>query len=320
MIAHARTLLLVAAVGLLCHGFCEAQQPGTAYRWRAPGAYFGEPTPISDRDEASTSQSSFSIGYRAEPVTETRSRDILIGKYRVVPNPALGYAYAGFAIPFNTPMALNSQAAFQFDARTDSSIDRLEVVLRDTSRRRATHVVTLEPSKEWTTVSVPAAQLASVDQDAIESAAVVVLAPGEGTIEVSNVQLPVRALVKDVSVIEEIRTAPKWYTDAEMGVRVAQRLDRPILIRLNNSSEGAMTRLDSDQWRGVTEQTVNIVLSSEDLSSLPEGFELMSFRSQDPLIYLFGPGGELIIDAAASDSGAKSMADALAKRAGSRSQ
>jgi hypothetical protein len=81
-----------------------------------------------------------------------------------------------------------------------------------------------------------------------------------------------------------------------------------------------MTRLDSDQWRGVTEQTVNIVLSSEDLSSLPEGFELMSFRSQDPLIYLFGPGGELIIDAAASDSGAKSMADALAKRAGSRSQ
>jgi hypothetical protein len=284
----------MCAVILAGASMTSAESDGMAYSGRAPGAYFGDPTPISDRDESSTSQSSFRIAQTAEPETDVRSRDILVGTYTVAPNPSLGYAYAGFAVPFNTPMALQEDAAFQFDARSAEGVERLELVLRDTSRRRATQVVTLAPSTSWTTITVPASQLASIDKAAVESAAIVVLSPGSGRLEISNMRLPVRSPVTEQTILEEIRSAPKWHVDATMAMHVARRLQSPLLILEDLSDAPSREVLQGEEWHEVLAKTVNLRLRDEELLGLPADLAAVRDRTPGPRVYVFSPTGELL--------------------------
>jgi len=315
MKSHVFLATAVLLVVMQAGGIAHADSEGMPWLWRAPGSYFGDPVPISDRDESSQAESSFRITFRAEPVTEVRSRDILVGLYSVVPNAALGYAYAGFAVPFSAPMAFDEGASFQFDARAEPGIERLELVLRDTSRRRATSVVEIAESAEWTTITVPASELAAIDQESIESAAIVVLSPGEGRLEISNVRFPVRGVALEQNIVEEIRTAPKWYTNGHMGVIVAQRLNRPLLVCYDSQFNTEEDAFDSDIWRGVLKQTVNVRVNEKTIHTLPDAFTEVVHRSSAPMVALFEPDGTRIDLASASESVGMLMDAVLTYRA-----
>jgi hypothetical protein len=124
----------------------------------------------------------------------------------------------------------------------------------------------------------------------------------------------VRSLATELTILEEIRTAPKWYPNAEMAVRVAKQLNRPVLVRVAHSPETAGAGMNGADWRQVLDQTVNISLTSETIDTLPTGFVVKPSTTANPTVLLFEGDGTLLMSAGAGDEHAQAIAAALAKR------
>src|SRR5690606_6614706 len=81
-------------------------------------------------------------------------------------------------------------------------------------------------------------------------------------------RLPLRAPALEMSIIDEIRTAPKWHVDAAMALHVARLLQKPLLVLVDASQTPSREFVEGDAWSGILSRTVNLRITD------PEGITL----------------------------------------------
>lgn len=217
-----------------------ATTQGVRYDPAAAGPFFGAPVPISDRDESP----------QATSVTTVESRSPQLRLHvNVVPNPELGYEYAGIAVPFPAPLPLDPSASFAFELRSSEPLEGFEVVMRDTSRRRAVYRPSLADSSEWQQIAIPGARFDALDATRIESAAFVLTSPVEAEVELRSIYLPLRVDPTRLSVLQRIQYAPKWHSSAEFAGTVAEIRGVPLVIASVDIPE---------RWDALLLQTINL--------------------------------------------------------------
>lgn len=268
----------------------DAPREGMPYHWRAPGAFFADPVPISDRDESSRSESSVRLRPGAADLPGRGTIDVMEMSYTVRPNPELGYSYGGLAIPFHAPMELLPGGGVHFRARANPPLERLEVTLRDTGRRRASRHVAVPGGTDWTEFRLPGARFTGIDADSLESIAFVVLAEGEGSVEIADLRLPVHSTADNLTALERLVTRPKVYTSSAMARLVAAEMDRPLLLLAtpdDSAEEQWNDLIASDAWRGILMETVNTIAGPG---------ERGNHGAETPALRLLSPGGEELLE------------------------
>ncbi|MCC5877113.1 MAG: hypothetical protein JJU11_12910 [Candidatus Sumerlaeia bacterium] len=261
-------------------------EAGMSYHFRAPGAYFSEAVPISDRDESSRSTTMIRLETGVDTIDGRPPMEYMGMRYTVSPNPGLGYSYGGFAIPFHAPMSLISNGEFHFKARATPLLeDGLQVTLRDTDHRRSSHHVKIHSDREWQDITIPAGKFTGIDTGSLESIAFVIVREGEGTVDIANLRLPVLSDAENLGVLDRIRSRPKIYTNAGMAAQVAASLGRPLLVLRTTDIEASRQislLLEDPRWRELLAKV--IITNAAPEGDFPPDSKLLLISTDNSLL------------------------------------
>ncbi len=297
LIALLGLMVLPETFGLRAEPGRDSLPPGTLVDWRDLSLYAANPVAISDRDESANATSALSIDFPRLQLPNGRQEAVLEARFVVQPNQELGYSYAGVAIPFHSPTSLMETESFQFLLQSTVDLEAFEVVVRDTERQRAVHLLPVSSSADWQHVSLPASTFREIRRDSIESIAFVVGEESEGVFRVAELRLPIQLDAPNMTVLSQLQRRTKWHLDLAMATRMAEIRQLPLaLLIVSDSRRGTEWRrpqaLEREEWIEVLDQTVAVVADSNE--RLPDSISSQVDNSAEATLFLLSDSGEIL--------------------------